>query len=233
MPLTNISLSKMAGKDSLTGGLAYVALIKDAKGAVQKKLQGEMPVELTPDQIPSFRQGRFTDMEYFDVAPGYYTIEVAVLDRETGRASARSSAMYVPRQGSGLAMSSVSLVRKWRPKEADASADDPFVFGDKTVTPTLVPKINKSVSTSLPFYLNVYPNNQNPDKPQLLIEFNRDANTRRVAAVTLGPPDSTGRIQYVANAPIDQFEPGNYSVRFVVRQGTETVEEDFSIDLEP
>jgi len=233
MPLTNVSLSKIPGKDSLTGGLAYVALIKNAKGAVEKKLQGEMPVELEPGQIPSFKQGRFTDMEYFDVAPGYYTIEVAVLDRETGRTSARSSAMFVPKQGEGLAMSSVSLIRKWRPKEPDAAADDPFVFEDKTVTPTLVPKINKSLSTSLPFYLIVYPDAKNPEKPQLLIEFNRDASVKRVAAVTLGEPDSTGRIQYVANAPIAQFEPGNYAVRFVVRQGTETVEEDFAIDLEP
>jgi VWFA-related protein len=233
MPLTNVSLSKMAGKDSLTGGLAYVALVKNAKGAVEKKLQGEMPVELDPGQMPSFKQGRFTDMEYFDVAPGYYTIEVAVLDRETGRTSARSSAMFVPKQGEGLAMSSVSLIRKWRPKEPDAAADDPFIFEDKTVTPTLVPKINKSLSTSLPFYLIVYPDAKSPDKPQLLIEFNRDAKVKRVAAVRLGPPDSTGRIQYVANAPIDQFEPGNYAVRFVVRQGAESVEENFAIDLEP
>jgi len=130
-------------------------------------------------------------------------------------------------------MSSVSLIRKWRPKEPDAAADDPFIFEDKTVTPTLVAKINKSLSTSLPFYLIVYPDAKNADKPQLLIEFNRDAKVKRVAAVTLGPPDSTGRIQYVANAPIDQFEPGNYAVRFVVRQGVETVEENFAIDLEP
>jgi VWFA-related protein len=233
MPLTNVSLSKMAGKESLKGGLAYVALIKNAKGAVEKKLQGEMPVELEPGQVPSFKEGRFTDMEYFDVAPGYYTIEVAVLDRETGRTSARSSAMYVPKQGGGLAMSSVSLIRKWRPKEPDAAPDDPFIFEDKTVTPTLVTRINKSVSTSLPFYLIVYPNPTNAGKPELLIEFNRDANVKRVAAVTLGEPDSTGRIQYVANAPINQFEPGNYAVRFVVRQGAETVEENFAIDLEP
>jgi hypothetical protein len=46
-------------------------------------------------------------------------------------------------------------------------------------------------------------------------------------------PDSNGRIQYVANAPIDQFDPGNYAVRFIVRQGAEVAEEDLSIKLEP
>ena len=130
-------------------------------------------------------------------------------------------------------MSSVALIRRWRPKEPDAASDDPFVVGDKTVTPSLLPKINKSVSTSLPFYMIVYPNTHNPSRPQLFIEFIRDSKAKRVAAVELGASDSEGRIQYVANAPIDQFDPGNYAVRFVVRQGSEVAEEDFSVNLEP
>ena len=232
MALNNVTLREQRDK-KMTGGLAYVALIKDVKGAVVKKLQGEMPVELSLEQVVSFKQGRFTDMEYFDVPPGYYTIEVAVLDRETGQTAVRRSAMFVPKQGDGLAMSSVALIRRWRPKEPDAASDDPFVVGDKTVTPSLLPKINKSVSTSLPFYMIVYPNTHNPSRPQLFIEFIRDSKAKRVAAVELGASDSEGRIQYVANAPIDQFDPGNYAVRFVVRQGSEVAEEDFSVNLEP
>ena len=233
MPLSNVTLRQKPDGKTLAGGLAYVALIKDVKGAVVKKLQGEMPVELQPDQVPSFRQGRYADIEYFDLPAGYHTVEVAVLDRETGKTGVRRSALFVPQPREGLAMSSVSLIRKWRPKEADASADDPFVFGDKTVTPTLMPKVNKSVSTSLPFYMIVYPDAQNSSKPQLFIEFNRDGHTKQVASTELGPADADGRIQYVANAPIGQFDPGNYAVRFVVHQGTEVAEEDFAVNLEP
>ena len=233
MGLNHVTLREKSGTKVMTGGLAYVALIKDVKGAVVKKLQGEMPVELEPDQILSFKQGRFTDMEYFDVAPGYYTIEVAMLDRETGQTGVRRSAMFVPKQGEGLAMSSVALVRRWGPKEPDASADDPFVVGDKTVTPSLLPKINKSLSTSLPFYMIVYPSKHSSARPELSIEFNREGHVQRVAAVALGAADAQGRIQYVAHAPIDQFDPGYYAVRFLVRQGGEAAEEDFSINLEP
>jgi hypothetical protein len=49
----------------------------------------------------------------------------------------------------------------------------------------------------------------------------------------MDPPDSQGRIQYVANAPIDQFAPGNYAVRFLVRHGAEAAEENFALNLEP
>jgi VWFA-related protein len=233
MPLSSVTLREERGKNMMTGGLAYLALIKDVKGAVVKKLQGEIPLELSREQAVSIRQSRFTDVEYFDVPSGYYTIEVAVLDRETGQTAARRSAMFVPRRSEGLAMSSVALIRKWRPKEPDAASDDPFVVGDKTVTPSLLPKINKSVSTSLPFYVIVYPSAHSAARPEMLIEFNRDGNIKRVAAVAMDAPDSQGRIQYVANAPIDQFAPGNYAVRFLVRQGAEAAEEYFAINLEP
>jgi VWFA-related protein len=233
MSLSNITLRENADKSKLVGGLAYVALIKDVKGAVVKKLQGDMPLELTRDQVIPLKESRFTDMEYFDVPPGYYTIEVAVLDKETGQTNARRNALVVPKQTDGLAMSSVALIRKWRAKEPDAAPEDPFVIGDKTVTPTLIPKINKSVSTSLPFYVVVYPDSKNEAKPQMFIEFNRDGNVKRVATSALESPDSQGRVQYVANAPIGQFDPGNYAVRFVVTQGKETAEEDFSVLLEP
>jgi hypothetical protein len=210
-----------------------VALIKDARGMVVKKLQGDMPLELTRDQVISLKLSRFTDVEYFDVPPGYYTIEAAVLDKQSGQTNARRNAMFVPRQGVGLAMSSVALIRKWRPKEPDAAPDDPFVIGDKSVTPTLLPKINKSASSSLPFYVVVYPNAKNAEKPEMYIEFNRDGFLKRVAASALEAPDAQGRVQYVANAPIGQFDPGNYAVRFVVKQGTEKAEENFSVLLEP
>jgi VWFA-related protein len=233
MSLSNITLRANADKTKMTGGLAYVALVKDVKGIVVKKLQGEMPLNLTRDQVIPLKQSRFTDMEYFDLAPGYYTIEVAVLDQATGQTNARRNALFVPKQGDGLAMSSVALIRKWRPKEPDAAPEDPFVVGDKTVTPTLLPKINKSVSTSLPFYVVVYPDSKSTDKPEMFIEFNRDGVKKRVAVSTLDAPDSQGRVQYIANAPIAQFDPGNYAVRFVVKQGTERAEEDFSLVLEP
>lgn len=233
MPLSNVTLREQRGKNMLAGGFAYLALIKDVKGAVVKKLEGEMPLELSPDQVVSIKQSRFTDVEYVDVPSGYYTIEVAVLDRESGQTGARRSAMFVPKRGEGLAMSSVSLIRKWRPKEPDAGADDPFVVGNKTVTPSLLSKINKSVSTSLPFYVIVYPSAHNPARPEMSIEFDREGVVKRVPAIALEAPDSEGRIQYVANAPIDQFDPGNYAVRFLVRQGAEVAEEHFSINLVP
>jgi VWFA-related protein len=233
MPMSNITVRENKAKGTLNGGAAYVVLVKDSKGEVVKKLQGDIPIEITPEQSLAFKQSRFTDLEYFDIAPGRFTVEVAILDKESGQTSTRRSTLVVPSIQPGLSMSSVSLIRKWRPKEPDAATDDPFVVGDKTVTPTLVPKVNKSVSSSLPFYMVVYPDAGNPAPVNLTMEFSRDSKAKRLAAATLPAADGQGRIQHVANAPIEQFEPGNYAVRFVVHQGEHVTEENFAIVLEP
>ena len=232
MPLKSVTLGKTPA-NTYEGGLAYVALVKNESGEVVKKLQGDVPVKLSEDQIASFHQSRFTDTEYFDVPPGRYTIETAVLDRQTGEISARKSVALVPKAATSLALSSVTLIRTWKPKSPDASEDDPLIMGDKAMTPTLMPVINKSVSTSLPFYLVIYPDPSNAAKPELSLEFARDGKVKGVTKAQLSAADAQGRIQYVANAPIGQFEPGNYSVRFVVKQGSQSTQESLALTLEP
>ncbi len=232
VPLQNVTVRDNA-KGGFEGGLSYVALVKDFDGAVVKKLQGEMPVKLTADQIPGFHQTQFTDAEYFDVPPGHYTIETAVLDRESGKTSVHRTALLVPKQGETLAMSSVALVRSWHGKEPDAAADDPFVVGDKAVVPTLLPKFNKSVSDSLPFYAVLYPDPKNAAKPEVTVEFIRDGKLRQVGKPEVSAPDAQGRIQLVANTPIEKLVPGNYAIRVRVRQGNEMAEEQFALVLEP
>ncbi len=237
LPLKNITLKHDIPSGVYTGGLVYEALIKNESGEVVKKLHGDVPVSLRQDQLLSFQQSRFSDTEYFDVPAGRYTIETAALDKQTGQTSARKSVLVVPKSRSVLALSSVALIRSWKPKEPDAAADDPFVYDGKSMTPTLTPVVSKAGSTALPLYAAIYPDQSNPAKPQVTVQFIRDGKVRQVGLLTgsvpLGSADSDGRIQYVANAPIAQFEPGNYEVRLVVTQGAETAQESLALNLEP
>lgn len=233
IPMKALTLTQEKGADRLAGGVTYVAYVRNEAGEVVRKLEREFPVEMSPDQALSFHQTHFSDMDYFDVPPGRYTIETAVLDRESGATSARKSFVLVPKPGPQLALSSVSLIRSWKARVPDATEDDPFVFGDKMMTPILDSRIKKSASTSLPFYLVVYPDANQTAKPELTLQFDRDGKVTRVGAATLGAPDANGRIQYVATAPIDQLPPGDYAVEFVVKQGGEAARAAYSLTLEP
>lgn len=233
LPLRAVTMEKNPQTNKLAGGIKYLVRITGETGATSKTLQGELPLSVSDDQLESLRSNEFTDTEEVDLAPGRYTVGVAILDRKSGKTSARRSSIVMPEPSEALSMSSVALIRSWKPKEPEASEDDPFVFEGKTVTPTLAPIVRKLASTSLPFYMAVYPNPKNAAKPELVVEFDRDGEApRRISNPATGVQVAPGRIQYVANFPIEQFKPGNYAVRFTVRQGNETVQESIGLNLE-
>jgi 5-hydroxyisourate hydrolase-like protein (transthyretin family) len=64
------------------------------------------------------------------------------------------------------------------------------------------------------------------------MEFTKDGQLLGSGPAPLSPPDKDGRIQYVAQVPVEQLPSGKYSVRFVVKQGNETADETVAFVLE-
>jgi hypothetical protein len=90
----------------------------------------------------------------------------------------------------------------------------------------------KSATDAMSFFVVVYPNRAGAGKPQLAMEFSRDGQLMGSGSPALGEPDAQGRIQYVATVPTAKLEPGNYRIRFVVKQGGEVAEESVTFMLE-
>jgi hypothetical protein len=132
---------------------------------------------------------------------------------------------------SGLAISSVSIIRSTKEREASTADSDPLLLGSKLISPTLNPVISKASTSALPFYLVIYTDKNVAEAPQLVMEFSRNGKVLGKGLPRLGSPDKDGRIQYVAMTPLDRFEPGDFAVRFVVKQGSETAEETASFIL--
>jgi len=117
-------------------------------------------------------------------------------------------------------------------KDSNTPPADPWLIEDKVVSPTLQPIVAKAKTTTLPFYLVVYPDKQQGAAPELIMEFTKDGQFLGRGKVPLGAPDKDGRIQYVAQVPVEQLSSGKYSVRFVVTQGNETADETVTFVLE-
>ena len=95
------------------------------------------------------------------------------------------------------------------------------------------PIVKKATTGTLPFYLVVYTDQQlKGAAPELTMEFTQDGKFLGSGPAPLTPADKDGRIQYVAKVPVDQLPSGNYSVRFVVKQGSETADETVTFVLE-
>jgi len=159
-----------------------------------------------------------------DLAPGRYTLETAVVDREGNRASAKRSALVVeaPR---GAELSNVAFVRRMEPP-ADADAADPFQFQNRKITLELAATSHGEAG----LYFVIYPAKKLVEKPVLSIQFSRDG----VAIANETPPlpesDGSGAMPMVIQA---KFSPGEYQARIQLTQGNITSERIASFVVEP
>ncbi|MGC9993907.1 MAG: hypothetical protein ABSE79_01195 [Terriglobia bacterium] len=225
VPLSNVTFKKADAGDQHKGSLSYLVVVKDAQGQVVKKLENEVPINATSERLETLKANHFIYTETFDLPPGRYALETAVRDGEGDRISA-SKGTVIMAPSSGLAISGVSGVRSTKERGASTADDDPFLLGAKVISPTLNPVVSKTNRT-LPFYFVIH-TDKNVAAPQLIMEFSRNGKVLGEGLPPLGSPDKDGKIQYVAMTPLERFEPGNFTVRFIVKRGSETAEESAS-----
>jgi VWFA-related protein len=224
VPLSNLTFRKNDTGQS-EGRLSYVALVKKGNGEVIKKFGNDIPFHVPNAGRDALTAGHFIYTEHFDLPPGHYTLETAVLDGEGNRISARKNSLMMPPPSTALSISSVSVVRNMKDTDASTDQSDPLLIGDRVVSPTLNPTISKAGNSGVSFYVVIYPDKGSSQSPRLSMEFSRNGQVLGSGSPEVGQPDKDGRIQYVATVPVASLEPGEYTIRFNAMQGTETAEE--------
>ncbi len=230
VPLADVTFQK-SDAEHIKGRLAYVILLKDAQGEVVKKFENDLPLVEPAARLEALKTTHFIYTVHFDLPPGSYALETAVQDGESKKISASKTSVTMPAT-SGLAISSVSIVRSTKEREASTEDGDPFLIGTKVISPTLDPVVRKASTSALPFYFVIYADKNVDAAPQLVMEFSRDGKVLGTGVPPLGAPDKEGRIPYVAMTPLERLQPGNYTVRFIAKQGPETAEETASFILQ-
>jgi VWFA-related protein len=230
VPLSDVTLEKQSGGQG-AGRLAYVALVKDGQGEVRDKFQNEIPLNVPAAKLDAFKVSHFIYTEHFDLPPGQYDLETAVLDGQGTRISARKLSLTIPATTTALGLSSVTFVRDTKDKQATDQDTDPMLVGTKVISPSVHPVVSKSTGADLPLYMVIYPDKGLSAEPQLVMEFSRDGQVLGRGPAQLGKPDQQGRIPFVASIPLARLEPGEFTLRMIVTQGTETAEETASFTL--
>jgi VWFA-related protein len=233
VPVAGVTLEENKQSGFYEGKVAYIAIVKDGSGQVLRKFRQEVPLRVTTDKLLAYKaSGHFIYPEGFPLAPGRYTLEAAAIDMNSKKVSARKSSFVIPAQTSQLAISSVTLFRSTRAKDANTRPDDPLLMVDKVVMPLVNATLKKADYESIPFYVTIYPDHKSTEKATLRMEFSKDGTALGAGAPAIGEADAMGRIQYVANAPMATLEPGNYQVRFVARQGGQEAAETVTFTIE-
>jgi VWFA-related protein len=232
VPFENLTLKQNPASGQYEGRLSYVVLVKNPAGDVLKKFQNEIPLKVPAEKLDAFKTSHFVYTEHFDLPPGRYILAAAVLDQESSKTSAKKVMFVMPKPSEGLGISSVVIVKRIRDIDSNTTTADPFYMDNKLVSPDLGGVVKKAGIDGVPFYMVIYPDAAKSADPQLVMEFSRDGQVLGRGSPTLGARDKDGRIQYIATAPVGQLQPGDYRIRFVVKQGDETAEESVAFKLE-
>src|SRR5205085_8869366 len=93
LPLHGLQPQSDASRKTLNVHFSVAALVKDAKGEVVHKLTRDRSFQVTADQL---KLGNFVEKMAATVPPGKYTLETAVMDRESGRIGMQRTEFAVP-----------------------------------------------------------------------------------------------------------------------------------------
>src|ERR1035438_7030603 len=223
--LVEVPLHGLQAKPDAAGfnvHFSVAALAKDAKGEVAgSKLTRDRSVHVTADQL---KMGNFVDKMAIELPPGKYTLETAVMDRESGNMGTGHSEFSVAPTAKGVGISSLTSVRSYTPNVKGLDPKEPFQFQGGSITPTLNNSVPRAENSNLRLFFVVYRDPAISAKPTVEIEFLLNGVSLTKVPMQLPDADAQGRIPYVLTIPAASIPPGVYQVRASARQGdTESV----------
>ncbi len=227
MPLHELQPAGNPGTIDLHCSLA--ALVKDPKGEVVQKIARDRSFRVTPEQL---KMGNFQDRTLLELAPGKYSLESAVMDRESLKTGVQRLEFSVPAGGNGVAISSLLPMRSYTPNAKGLEPGDPFQFEGGSVTPTMDTAVKKAPNAVLRLFFTVYQDAAISAKPTVEIEFVQNGKSLTKVPMQLPAADAQGRIPYLMTIPAEAIPAGSYEVRATAKQGSSSAVSSATITFE-
>jgi VWFA-related protein len=200
--------------------VSLLALVRDANGEVVDKYSLDQPYYIAEANLAAVRADALTYTHALDLPPGRYTVDAAVVDREGAQATSETGSFEIPATPKGVAISSLAMVQHLDPAGTLSLTADPFTFKDKHVIPMVQATV--SPATKRWVYFVVYPDNSNPEKPKIRVEFKNGGQVFAEQTVALPAPDERGAIAMLVAAAT---RPGNCDLQVTALQGNESATE--------
>jgi VWFA-related protein len=213
-------------RDEVAGTYAADAVIlvrvRDAEGRVVHKASEQYAITGALRALEASRASELLFYRQPLLPAGVYTFEAIVVDNVSGKASVRLSSLDAAHAAqTTLRVGTPFLVRR---AEASGEARDdhnPLYFGEVLLYPNLGQPLSKATDKELAFGVSIYDGKSGPLEATLqLVRLGQPVAT---VPLTLGAPDSTGRINQIGKLPLDPLEPGAYELRVTVSGGGQRV----------
>jgi VWFA-related protein len=230
LPLESIRTATAArGQQQLH--FSFLALVRDGDGAVAEKFSEDTPVIVPQDRLAALRHGSAVFIRSFALAPGEYVLQTAAMDQQSQQRAVEQSPIVAARS-TGLALSTPAFIKRTETIAPGAlPSADPFRVGETRMVPYVTrPEVSAG---DLPLFFIVYPAATDAPPATVLLEFSRQGRVTGRSTPALSAPDAQGLISFLAPIPVSRFAPGDYDLRVVVQQGSQTVEESVTFTVLP
>jgi len=197
---------------------SILALVKDSKGQIVDKFSEDSVWEVPDEKLAALKTQSVTWTHPFNLPPGRYRVETAILDREGNRAATGELALSNPSR-EGLALSNAVMVQRVEAVSGTSDAADPFQFSAKRVIPELA---SGTASAPPAIYFVVYPDKTNAEKPKLQVELFVNGQVVAKQVSDLPAADASGAIPMMVSAV---RKPGDCELRIAALQGSESAEQ--------
>jgi len=228
VPLHGLQSKTDPAKNSLNVHFSLGALVKDSKGEVVEKLTHDRSFQVTTDQL---KMGNFVEKMPIVIPPGNYTLETAVMDRESGKIGMERTNFTVAPKAKGVELSSLTMVRSFAPAKGQ-DPNEPFQFQGQVITPTLSNSVPRVENSFLRLFFVVYRDASIAAKPTMEIELLQNGKSLTKVPLPLPDADAQGRIPYVMTIPAGAIPPGVYQVRARARQGDTSADSQTEVKIE-
>ena len=213
VPGANLTATALPEQKQHRLHVSVLALVKDSKGQVVDKLSRDYPMAIPEDKLEATKAITLNATMPFQIGPGHYTVETAVVDAE-GRRASTGTLQIDNAERQRLGISSLVLVSRADPVTGKPDASDPFEFQGKRMIPIIASALKP---TDQPYvYFVVYPDKSDTEKPQIEVEFLVGGESLAKQTAELPAADDSGAIPMVVGAAV---KPGECELKITAMQG--------------
>lgn len=229
VPVSGLETRSDPNANLISWHVSIVSQVKDKSGAVVEHFSEDIPGHGTLDAKPTSWPSSAILQRHFALPPGEYTLETAVMDRNSGKTGGERVRFEVAGTRSGPFLSDVSLVRRIDSSAEELDPFEPLRYQEGKVVPSLYGQIGSDVK-QVSFFFLVHADSGGSDPAMLEMQVLR--NGELLAQVPLQLPKDLGQsFPYVASLKTNSLSPGNYDVMLSLAQGEKVVERERSFSI--
>jgi VWFA-related protein len=228
----NLQFDDDASSGLSSAHLTMLGVVRDHDGDIVERFTADQPMQYPPHLLDQMRERPVLFQSRLDLAPGNYTLEIALQDMLAGKFSTSKSEFTVAAASRGFGVSSLAIVRSAAAAPEASESDDMFAASGKSVTPALDGAVTGGKSASAEVYFRLYPS------PGAASPIDLDFNVTKDGKPVLHSPlkvdaRNANDLARVVALDVSQLDPGDYDLRLTSKQGGQQAEEHARLVIRP